>query len=409
MRRTGLVLALGISLLATTTASASAAEPASAAESACRFQRAWPSFAEVARTARSIYLVKVTESVDGIAMRARTTEVMRGAAPSRLDLERLKLRRTRAGCPKRDGPYARVGDRLIVAYDGITRDGEGSIDAVAYVGRKGERRGRSRLERLTLAEARAYDAPGRHRSERQDDSPLPLLGTIDAADLPRATATVPDLDVLWSCDGDAPGFPRSALEGPLGVEQAIGPVYDGLRRALGAMRPEFVLEPREDRPDRLPWLLAYADEDEALFLVQRTRGADPFAAMTVEREGGEWSFGGYRDPCRLRPLITHGMGRSTWRVDAESPPGPTSTTFPIEVLERACASGRPADGRIADPIVEYGEDAITVTIPVRQIEGGATCPGNPWTPFVLELDEPIGDRALLDGGPWPPEPRWPEQ
>jgi hypothetical protein len=76
-------------------------------------------------------------------------------------------------------------------------------------------------------------------------------------------------------------------------------------------------------------------------------------------------------------------------------------------MERECASGRPADGRIADPIVEYGEDAITITVPVRRVEGGATCQGNPWTPFVLELDEPIGDRLLLDGGPWPPEQRWP--
>jgi hypothetical protein len=34
-------------------------------------------------------------------------------------------------------------------------------------------------------------------------------------------------------------------------------------------------------------------------------------------------------------------------------------------------------------------------------EGGATCPSNPWTRFVVELDEPIGDRLLLDGGPGP--------
>jgi hypothetical protein len=26
---------------------------------------------------------------------------------------------------------------------------------------------------------------------------------------------------------------------------------------------------------------------------------------------------------------------------------------------------------------------------------------------VIELAEPIGDRLLLDGGPWPPEQRWP--
>ncbi len=76
-------------------------------------------------------------------------------------------------------------------------------------------------------------------------------------------------------------------------------------------------------------------------------------------------------------------------------------------MERECASGQPATGRIANPIVDYDESAITITVPVRPVTGGANCPGNPWTPFVLELDEPIGDRVLLDGGPWPPEQRWP--
>ena len=143
-----------------------------------------------------------------------------------------------------------------------------------------------------------------------------------------------------------------------------------------------------------------------LRLVRRTRGTERFSAMYVEREGDEWGFGGMGG-CGLRPLITHGLGNSVWRVDPESPPTPGSSAFPIEVVERNCASGRPADGRIADPIVEYAEDAITVTIPVRPVAGSATCPGNPRTPFVLELDEPIGDRSLLDGGPWPPEQRWP--
>jgi hypothetical protein len=76
-------------------------------------------------------------------------------------------------------------------------------------------------------------------------------------------------------------------------------------------------------------------------------------------------------------------------------------------MERECASGKAATGRIAEPIAEYGVNAITITIPVRRVKGGADCQGNPWTPYVLELDEPIGDRVLLDGGPWPPRQRWP--
>jgi hypothetical protein len=214
-------------------------------------------------------------------------------------------------------------------------------------------------------------------------------------------------DGLWSCGGDPPGFPRSVLTGPTGAEEMEGAVFDGLRRALETMRPEFEFEPREDRPHQLPWSLAYHDDDLALFLVRRAGSTERYSVMYVEREGDEWGFGGYRDDCRPRPLITHGLGSSAWRVARGTRPASRSSSFPIEVMERECASGRPADGRIADPIVEYGEDAITITVPVRRVEGGATCQGNPWTPFVLELDEPIGDRLLLDGGPWPPEQRWP--
>lgn len=253
----------------------------------------------------------------------------------------------------------------------------------------------SGLERLTLAEARANDVS----EPDQDDarSPGPTVEPDDAA----------AGDPLWSCRGELPGFPRAVLDGPLGVETMPGAVFDGLRAALEAMRPEFELEPREDRPHELPWLLAAYEDDLALFLVRHPGDAEHYSALFVERDGAEWSFGAYFGDCQLRPLITHGLGSSEWRVDPASPPTPESTSFPIEVMEHECASGQPPDGRIAEPIVDYGEDVITITIPVREVEGVATCPSNPWTPFVLELDEPIGDRQLVDGGPWPPQQRWP--
>jgi len=406
MRILVLVVALAVGTLTT------AATPVSGAQDECLDAPAWPSFAKVARTARSIYMVTVTESVKGVAVKARAGAVMRGAGPEQVDLRRLKPRRRDDGCPGPSGPYARVGQKVLIAYDGLARDGESSIDAVALVGQV-RGRNRSKLERLTVAEARAYDAPARqrrHRLDRPKDPPLPLEGSIDIDDLPRATApsTISDLDVLWSCGGDEPGFPRSALEGSIGVEKARGAVFDGLRRALQTMRSEFVLEPRENRAHEMPWLLAYEDEDQALFLVRRTRGSERFSAMSVDREGDTWVSSGWSGECGLRPLITHGLGSSVWRVDGEAPPTSRSSTFPIEVMEHECASGRPANGRIADLIVEYGEDAITITVPVHPVDASVvTCPGNPWTPYVLELDEPIGNRLLLDGGPWPPEQRWP--
>jgi hypothetical protein len=41
---------------------------------------------------------------------------------------------------------------------------------------------------------------------------------------------------------------------------------------------------------------------------------------------------------------------------------------------------------------------------VRPLDGPATCPSNPPTPYTLRLDGPLGDRTLADGGTMPPRP-----
>ncbi len=235
---------------------------------------------------------------------------------------------------------------------------------------------------------------------------------------------------LISCDGRPPGFHIEQLGAPTGAEKAVGPIYDGLRSAIKTMRSEFMFDPRGDRPHRLPWLLAYQGDDRALFLARRKSGS--WNVMTVEREGDTWGFGGYGG-CHPRPLIVHQYGQSEWRVQELAPPTRQDTSLSIDVMERACASGQSATGRIVDPIIEYTVDTVTITVPVRDLIDvlleeqvaewelqnpglspppfsiGVNCPGNPWTPYELELGEPIGDRVLLDGGPFPPEQRWPEE
>ena len=91
-----------------------------------------------------------------------------------------------------------------------------------------------------------------------------------------------------------------------------------------------------------------------------------------------------------------------WEPDGEV--DRTATHIPVHVMERGCAGGEPATGRIPEPHVQYREDAVVVTFRVIPKGGPQTCPGNPPTPYVLELSEPLGDRQLLDGGAEPPAP-----
>lgn len=84
-----------------------------------------------------------------------------------------------------------------------------------------------------------------------------------------------------------------------------------------------------------------------------------------------------------------------------TPPQRADRTLDLWVHETACASGQPATGRI-QPLVDYGDDRITVTITVVYAGGFQTCPGNPDTPYTLTLDEPVGDREIKDGSTSPP-------
>ncbi len=71
------------------------------------------------------------------------------------------------------------------------------------------------------------------------------------------------------------------------------------------------------------------------------------------------------------------------------------------VTETACASGRPADGRILDPWVAVDETQVLVVFAVRAGTGAQTCQGNPSSRVRVDLGEPLGERQLLDGGRFP--------
>ena len=91
-----------------------------------------------------------------------------------------------------------------------------------------------------------------------------------------------------------------------------------------------------------------------------------------------------------------------WEPVSDADLSAEATSIDVLVNEMGCASGMAADGRIATPEVSYEDDAVVVTIRVVPRPGPQTCPGNPDTEYTLELDEPLGDRELLDGAHNPP-------
>ncbi len=102
--------------------------------------------------------------------------------------------------------------------------------------------------------------------------------------------------------------------------------------------------------------------------------------------------------CSLEDAIVRGgaTSQAQFSINPEAQVGPDDRAIPLLVTEEACASGQTADGRVRVDAVEYTADEVRVVLVVRTLDGGQTCQGNPLTAFVLELDEPLGDRQLVN-------------
>jgi hypothetical protein len=105
--------------------------------------------------------------------------------------------------------------------------------------------------------------------------------------------------------------------------------------------------------------------------------------------------------CSVGAPIADG-GSATWALDPEDRIGPQTVELTAWVTERACASGRSSEGRIIGPDVRMDDETVVVTFRVRPQPGAQDCQGNPPTPVVVRLTEPLGERRLIDGGREPP-------
>ncbi|WP_102159898.1 hypothetical protein [Zhihengliuella halotolerans] len=91
-----------------------------------------------------------------------------------------------------------------------------------------------------------------------------------------------------------------------------------------------------------------------------------------------------------------GLPPAMWRIDDASPPRADSTSVDVLVTRLECSSG--VTGEVNEPDVMEIPDEIVVTFTVEDLElGAATCQGNPEVPASFSLNEPLGERRLLDG------------
>jgi hypothetical protein len=185
---------------------------------------------------------------------------------------------------------------------------------------------------------------------------------------------------------------RAALEG------AEVPPIDPAEWTIVTESPELVALIRElDEPEdlgagdvRTHELLTVAWVDAA--------NLDPSPAWVLGRYG----------TCALRTDSAdhvpdgEALGEAGLTLDPANPPDPAAREVHLLVTEQACASGEAATGRVVLADLVEADDVVDLVIGVKELPGGANCPSNPPTPFVVELDAPLGDRAVRDAAVTPP-------
>lgn len=157
----------------------------------------------------------------------------------------------------------------------------------------------------------------------------------------------------------------------------------------------------------LDWRVAAADDEEVVLIREfdpaesaaargETHGTARLAPITGAPnipEGTWFVWGG----SSCSPRLADGAGDDQAEVRLAGTPSAGDTEVDLLVMERRCASGRSADGRIDLDELTLTDDEVRVRVSVRPPPGdGQDCQGNPWTPLTIDLGEPLGGRTILD-------------
>lgn len=132
------------------------------------------------------------------------------------------------------------------------------------------------------------------------------------------------------------------------------------------------------------------------------RAGRGYVSATFEPSGDGWTPDGFEE---CDPRVEFGRQSSgTWKLAEE--PAPSDTELVVVAHESRCSGGRKLTQKNTTPLVSYTHEAITIVVrvaPPRDV----TCPDNPPSRLTIELDEPVGERELVDAAVYPPERRYP--
>lgn len=204
---------------------------------------------------------------------------------------------------------------------------------------------------------------------------------------PEATSTPADT-IGYSCDGYPPAY---RLDDPYEeVPEDLWAAVERLRK--NPIDPGLHVPTREDSD------LVVLTETYARFLTKEP----PYSGTSFEKEGDRWRWAGGGD-CELVAVAEGGLETATWWMPEEAKPEDEVLT--VRAMQISCASATKRRPEEFEPLVEETDERIAVAMFVEPLEGQAfECPGNPDTGVRIELEQPVGDRQIVDVGTYPERP-----
>lgn len=206
---------------------------------------------------------------------------------------------------------------------------------------------------------------------------------------PTEPTTTHDQTLIGCPSG--PWFPRSALDNQIDLASS------GRDEIVEAVSPFLESEEGNFWP-QVGWKILHATEETVLLVHLEPPDSLSFITITKTADSWTWSGASAGGPCPLVTQMPEGSNTVEWRVDPDDSPRPDSVSIRLLLQERECVSGQEIGERLLGPEIVYTDEQILVSFAAEPPPGDAfTCQGNPETPFVLDLDEPLGDRELIDG------------
>ncbi len=201
----------------------------------------------------------------------------------------------------------------------------------------------------------------------------------------------PSGEVMLSCQPGGRSFPARSLRDIPTVESIdLPPLIPEMQRFFS--EGEGLDWPQDG------WR-ALDQNDERVLIVRYDTTTDGLRFIDFEYQDGSlrWARTSVGGACPLQIRLPEDLGAVTWRLDPDAEPlSPESTSISVLVTEMVCAGGQPMGDRLVGPEVAMTDTEVLIVFAAEPPNAGE-CPGNPETPVVVELPEPLGDRTPRDG------------